>query len=108
MSTPQYQPPPPQPAYYPPAQRTNSLAVVSLVTALVGIFFAPISLVAVITGHIARRQIAETGEQGDGLAVAGLIIGYVWMGIFALMMILYILFIVGMFAFIAAGGGATP
>ena len=48
----------------------NVLAIVSLVSA----FF--ISLVAVITGHIALSQIKRTGEQGRGLAIAGLVLGY--------------------------------
>lgn len=49
----------------------NVLAIVSLVSA----FF--ISLVAIITGHIALSQIKKTGEQGRGLAIAGLVLGYI-------------------------------
>jgi hypothetical protein len=56
---------------YAPARKTNVLAIVSLVSA----FF--VSLAAVITGHIALKQISQTGEDGRGLAIAGLIIGYV-------------------------------
>lgn len=55
----------------PAGQKYNVLAIVSLVSA----FF--ISIVAIITGHIALSQIKKTGEQGRGLAIAGLIIGYV-------------------------------
>ena len=32
---------------------------------------------AIIMGHISRRQIRESGEQGDGMALAGLILGYI-------------------------------
>jgi hypothetical protein len=49
---------------------TNTLAIVSLVSAFV------VSLAAVITGHIALSQIKKTGENGRGLAIAGLILGY--------------------------------
>ncbi|WP_374947950.1 DUF4190 domain-containing protein [Agreia sp.] len=58
---------------YSPVQepRYNVLAIVSLVSA----FF--ISLVAVITGHMALGQIKRTGEKGRGLAIAGLVIGYI-------------------------------
>ena len=42
---------------------------------LVSAFF--VSLAAIITGHIALSQIKKTGEQGRGLAIAGLIIGYI-------------------------------
>jgi uncharacterized protein YacL len=55
----------------PSTQRTNVLAIVSLVSS----FF--ISIVGIITGHIALSQIKKTGEQGRGLAIAGLIIGYI-------------------------------
>ena len=52
--------------------KTNVLAIVSLVTSILGL-----SLVGIITGHIALSQIKKTGEEGRGLAIAGLIIGYV-------------------------------
>jgi hypothetical protein len=61
--------------YQPPAPPTNVFAIVSLVSA----FF--IAVVAIITGHIALSQIKKTGEQGRGLALAGLIIGYAEIGI---------------------------
>jgi hypothetical protein len=72
------QPVPYRPAAYPPAVRgTNALAVVSLCFGI-GQFFLWFvgGIVAIVCGHIARRQIRETGESGDGLAVAGLIMGY--------------------------------
>jgi len=56
---------------YSAVPKTNTLALVSLVSS----FF--VSLVAVITGHIALGQIKQRGEAGRGLALAGLIIGYV-------------------------------
>ena len=54
-----------------PQQKTNTLAIVSLVLAFV------VSLGAVICGHIALNQIKKTGEQGRGLAIAGLVLGYI-------------------------------
>lgn len=64
-------PPPATPyAAAPAAAKTNTLAIVSLVLA----FF--ISLGAVICGHIALSQIKKTGENGRGLAIAGLVLGY--------------------------------
>lgn len=53
--------------------KTSGLAIVSLITSVLGL-----SLVAIICGHIARKQIrASAGaEKGSGLALAGLIIGY--------------------------------
>jgi hypothetical protein len=76
-------PQPPYPAYqqpyspYPPAPPTNGLAIVALVCGI-GTFVVGLTCIpAIICGHIARRQIRRTGEQGDGLALAGLILGYV-------------------------------
>jgi hypothetical protein len=63
-------------AYPPPAPRpTNTMAILSLVFAFV---FWPL---AIIFGHIGKRQITRTGEAGGGLATAGLIMGYLWLGL---------------------------
>ncbi|MFD6157534.1 DUF4190 domain-containing protein [Nocardia sp. NPDC060256] len=39
-----------------------------------------IAPLAIPLGHIARSEIRTTGEQGDGLAIAALILGYLWTG----------------------------
>jgi hypothetical protein len=66
--------------FAPVARPTNGLAVTSLILALVlGLFLA--GLPSIITGHIARRQIRQRGESGNGLAVAGLVLGYVALAI---------------------------
>lgn len=65
-------------------QRTNTLAII----ALVGSFF--VSLVGIICGHLALNQIKQTGEKGRGLALAGLIIGYIGL----VVGILYVVFAV--------------
>jgi hypothetical protein len=57
----------------------NGLAIASMIISILG--FGPIGA---IMGHIARKQIRETGEQGDGFALAGIIVGWVYTGIFAL------------------------
>ncbi len=57
---------------------TNALAVVSLCAGIASFLglacVGPI--VAIICGHIARNQVARTREDGAGLALAGLILGY--------------------------------
>ncbi|MFD4420748.1 DUF4190 domain-containing protein [Agromyces sp. NPDC058484] len=67
------------PAYGQPAgPKTNVLAIVSLVASIAGFIIWGIGFVAgVICGHISLSQIKKTGEQGRGMAVAGLIIGYI-------------------------------
>ncbi|HUZ53203.1 MAG TPA: DUF1707 and DUF4190 domain-containing protein [Streptosporangiaceae bacterium] len=73
------QPVPYRPGSYPPGPmgpRTNSMAVASMVCGIGQIFFWFLAGVpAIVFGHIARRQIRETGEAGDGMALAGLIMG---------------------------------
>jgi hypothetical protein len=63
-------------------RRTNTLAVVSLVLGVAAFIMAlPLlgSVGAIVAGHLARAQIrASHGtEEGDGMAVAGLVLGYV-------------------------------
>lgn len=68
-----------------PVRPTNTFAIISLVSS----FF--VGLVGVIFGHLARKQIRESGEAGDGLAIAGLIIGYISIGFWVLMGFLILL-----------------
>jgi hypothetical protein len=68
---PYWAPPPLQP------QRTNSLAIAALICGIGEFLFLPTAIGAVILGHIAKRQIRQTGEGGRGLATAGLILGYI-------------------------------
>jgi hypothetical protein len=43
---------------------------------------SPLSwLIAIVTGHIAKGQIRQTGEAGGGSASAGLIMGYLGLGL---------------------------
>ena len=67
----------PQPPYgygygYPVQPGTNTMAILALVFAFI---FAP---VAIVLGAMARKQIRRTGEQGWGLATAGLVCGIVF------------------------------
>jgi Domain of unknown function (DUF4190) len=93
--------------------QTNTLAVVSLVSALVapfahftGIGGLTLTIVSIVTGHIARRQIRQTGERGDGFALAGLIISYVHLALTALFVILFFgIIIAAIAALLAAATG---
>lgn len=58
------------PGYRPTVSGTNSMAIAAIVCAVI---FAPL---AIPFGHIARSQIRRTGEQGSGIALAALVIGY--------------------------------
>lgn len=69
------------PGYPQAVQSTNSMAITAFVLALV---FTPL---AIPLGHVARSQIRRTGEQGGGLATAALIIGYIWLGGMAILLV---------------------
>jgi Domain of unknown function (DUF4190) len=70
-----------QPAYGTPyaapqaAPGTNLMAILSLVFA----FIVPV--VGIVLGHIAKRQLKTSGESGDGIATAGLVISYIFTGL---------------------------
>jgi len=108
-----YAPPPPgygqQPGYGPPPgygpgyapqfygpRQTNTMAILALVLAFVA---APAGLVL---GIIARKQINRTGEDGAGLALAGIIVGGIFTAIFVLLIIVWIVAIASI-----ANSGAT-
>ena len=62
----------------------NSLAVVSLATALTSIG----AVAAIITGHIALAQIKRSDQNGRKLAITGVTIGYVTIGLWVIFGIL--------------------
>lgn len=76
---------------YPVAPPTNGLATAALVLGLVSLAFCVTGIPAVICGHMARGQIrASNGTQGgDGMALAGLILGYVVTGIYVVFIVFY-------------------
>lgn len=72
---------------------TNTMAIAALVSSLV---FAPLGIVF---GHVALRQITKSGnDEGRGLAVAGLVIGYVVTVLLALFLILVVVYFAVMFS----------
>ena len=79
--------PPPQPAY----TTVSPVAVVALVCGI-GEFFTlgMTAIPAVILGHVARRQVRQTGQRGDGMALTGLILGYAGIGLLAFLVTLMI------------------
>lgn len=73
-------PPPPPPAGGVPGgtpQGNNGLAVASLVLSIVGVCCGIGSILGIILGFVALNQIKKTGQPGEGLAKAGIIIGVI-------------------------------
>ena len=60
-----------------PVAGTNGLAIASLACGLAQFIVGPLGTIpAIALGHMARSQIKRTGEQGAGLALAGLALGW--------------------------------
>lgn len=104
-TTPQQWPMPPAQWPAPPWSgpqpgRTNGFAIASLVCACAQVVVWPLAfalaVAAIVTGHVARHQIKQTGEGGSGIALAGLIAGYVGL-------VLYILAAIGIVLFLVLG-----
>ncbi len=71
--------------------RTSGLAIASLVCGI-GAYIIPIlipAIIAVITGHMAKKEIRAGGGTvtGNGMATAGLILGYLNIALFILVII---------------------
>jgi hypothetical protein len=72
------------PVGYPYAsQKTNGLAIAAMVLGILWIYWIG-SVLALVFGYIARKQIQERGEGGAGMAVAGIVLGWVGLGILVL------------------------
>ena len=62
---------------YQPPMTTNSLARASLVLGVAEFFTMGLTAIpAIICGHMAKREMRQTGQRGDGLATSGLVLGY--------------------------------
>jgi hypothetical protein len=60
-----------------PASKINGFAIASLACGLAQFMFGPLATIpAIVFGHVARHQIKRTREQGAGVALAGLILGW--------------------------------
>ena len=91
--------PEPAPTGHAPGAATNGFAIASLVLSILWILGLG-AILAVIFAFVALRQIRERGQTGRGLAIAGMILG--WIGIFGL--VLFIVFGVIVTNAIRSGG----
>jgi len=82
-----------------PARQTSTLAIISLIAGILGWSLLPFlgSIGAIITGHMARAEIRREPQRldGDGFAVAGLILGWLSVAVW----------IIGILAFVFLFGG---
>ena len=73
-------------------QSTNGLAIASMVLGIVWIYWIG-SILALVFGYIARRQIAESNgrESGDGMATAGIVLGWIGVGVLTVLIVIAII-----------------
>ena len=109
MSEPEVLPPAPVAE---PTQPLSSLAVASLVTGILTWFSLPLAflvlptpvcmIAAIVCGHMARADIRRNpGTRGDGMAIAGLVMGWGMVVSIVLLILAVVLFFGGLAAFIA-------
>lgn len=81
-------------------RQTSSLAVTSLVAGILGWTLLPLlgTIVAIITGHMARKEIRTSGGRldGDGLAIGGLVLGWVSAVLWVVGVLVFFLFLGGL------------
>jgi len=84
VAAPTYAPPP----VYVQQQKTNGLAIASLVLGIVWVYWLG-SLLALIFGLVARSQIrdAQGQQSGEGMAIAGIVLGIVGLASLLLLII---------------------
>lgn len=84
----------------PPAvAQTSTLAIISLISGILGWTIVPTlgAIVAVITGHMAKNEIRRSGGMltGDGLATAGMVLGYIHLALVVVGICLAVLIFAG-------------
>ena len=98
-------PPPLSPPASPVVNKqTNSLAIASLISGILGWTLLPWlgSIAAIITGHMARAELLRNPDtqEGDGLAIGGLVLGWSMIILSIVGILMIILFIGGLAAFL--------
>jgi hypothetical protein len=86
---------------------TSGLAIASAVLGATGLMIGITAIPAIICGHMARREIrlSQNRLEGDGLAIAGLVMGYIVTGVVALFIVIPLLLVLILAVFAAANGG---
>lgn len=74
----------------PPSRPTNGMAVASLILGIVGLITCgATSIIGVVLGHIALSRIKRTGEEGQGMAMGGLVTSYIMVALFVIFWVFF-------------------
>jgi ABC-type spermidine/putrescine transport system permease subunit II len=97
-----------QPPLYP---QTSSLAVISLISGIASYFVVPMlgAIAAIITSNMAKKEIKESAGQltGEGLAQAGMILGWINIGLTTIGFFITMLVVFGVISIAICGITAT-
>ena len=80
----------------PVSEGTSGNAIASLVLSIVGLVFFPLvpSIIAIVLGRSAKRDIRQRpGLAGEGMATAGIVLGWVGVALIALAVVLFVLLV---------------
>jgi hypothetical protein len=102
-------PPAPVPQSAPSVVHTSGLAIASLVMGIAGWTLLPVigSILAIIFGYMARNEIRQRPDEveGEGLAVAGLVLGWIMVGLSVVVLCLGAVGMCFFFGLVGASGG---
>jgi phosphate/sulfate permease len=95
---------PNSPTSFNPPVQTSSLAIISLVSGFASWFLLPVlgAIIAVITGHLAKKEIRESDGRLSGveMANAGLVLGYIHLALTIVGICLVMILVAGLIAFV--------
>lgn len=78
------------PQQYPMPVGTNGLAIGSLIASSLGFFYGFPAIVGIVLGVLALDQTKRTGQQGRGLAIAGIAVGGVFVALYLAFLIVFL------------------
>lgn len=92
---PQYQQPQHQQPQY-PQQRTNTMALIGMVLSLVSVplalcCFPVLAVVGAVLGHVALGQIRTSGENGRGMAITAIAVGWAVTALYVVLVVVLLL-----------------
>jgi len=85
---------------------TNMMALIGFILSAAGFFSFLSAIPGVVLGHVALKQIRNTGEAGHGLAVAALAVGYsvIALGVMTMFLIIAVILV----PFLVLGSAGFP
>jgi hypothetical protein len=77
-----------------PTTKLNTMALVGFILSVSAFFVGITAIPGVVLGHIGLSQIKKTGEQGRGLGIAALAVGYAMIGFAVIGIIIAVIMVV--------------